>query len=124
MSIIVCNLPADALKMGVVSNDEQRHGSVNREAFKEWGYDSDVIIYSGHRSTVSSLAWSPDSRRLVSGGHDSTVHVWDSITANLLFMYREHLDPMVTVAWSPDGKYIASGGGDRTVLVWDAGTYL
>ena len=34
----------------------------------------------GHKSWVMCVAWSPDGKMLVSGGHDGTVRLWDPET--------------------------------------------
>jgi serine/threonine protein kinase/Tol biopolymer transport system component len=73
------------------------------------------------------LAWSPDSKRIASGGASSTIHVWDVADGGHFYVYRGHTNSdtvshptLYAVAWSPDGKRIASGSEDKTVQVWDA----
>jgi WD40 repeat protein len=38
-----------------------------------------VFVYNGHFSPVWTVAWSPDGRRIASGGFDNLVHVWRPI---------------------------------------------
>jgi WD40 repeat protein/serine/threonine protein kinase len=71
-----------------------------------------------------SLAFSPDSHRIASGGTDGTARVWDVVTGEELLtlksppfrMWREPdeelLDPSgaAGIAFSPDGKRLAVGG--------------
>ena len=49
------------------------------------------------------IAFSPDSRLLVSGSKDSTMKVWDIKTKKLMFDLPGHADEVYTVDWSPDG---------------------
>jgi WD40 repeat protein/tRNA A-37 threonylcarbamoyl transferase component Bud32 len=79
-----------------------------------------LYTYSGHNERVFALAWSPDGRRVVSGGYDHTLQVWDATTGREIFAYRGHQEPVRTAAWSPDGTYIASGSNDHTAHVWEA----
>ena len=77
-------------------------------------------IYRGHTSNVESVAWSPDSKYIASASFDSTVQVWQALTARPVQTYKGHTDYANSAAWSPDGKYIASASEDRTVQVWEA----
>jgi serine/threonine protein kinase len=79
-----------------------------------------LYTYRGHSDGVNAVAWSPDGKRIASGGQDNTVQVWDAVDGGNVFTYRGHSDPVAAVAWSPDGRRIASGGWDNTVQVWDA----
>jgi WD40 repeat protein len=63
------------------------------------------------------VAWSPDGKRLATGGMDSGT-VWDVSTGKEMFTLPGH-DVIGTIAWSPDGKRIA-GNEDKTAIVWDA----
>ena len=39
-----------------------------------------VRTLTGHSSSVLSVAFSPDSTRVVSGSHDKLVKIWDAAT--------------------------------------------
>lgn len=46
----------------------------------------------GHVSAVYQIAWSADSRLLVSGSSDSTIKVWDAKTMKLFVDLPGHAD--------------------------------
>jgi len=81
-----------------------------------WGEER--IAYRGHTDIVWALAFSPDGKRIASGGCDTTVQVWDEASGKTLCSFREHSGWVNGLAWSPDGTCVASGDDERVVLVW------
>jgi WD40 repeat protein/DNA-binding SARP family transcriptional activator len=74
----------------------------------------------GHRSNVTSLAFSPDGQTLASGSFDGTVILWDVTTGQQIGPPLTGHDGWVTgVAFSSDGRTLASSGQDKKVLIWD-----
>lgn len=72
-------------------------------------------------SPVNSIAFSPDGTRILTGGRDQTVRVWDARTGQAIGEPLRGLEGMASsVAFSPDGARIVFGGRDGTVQVWDA----
>jgi eukaryotic-like serine/threonine-protein kinase len=67
-----------------------------------------------------NVAFSPDGRRLVTGGEENTVKIWDVQNGADLQTLRGHNGDVYTVAFSPDGRWIASAGEDSAVKVWDS----
>ena len=72
---------------------------------------------------VSSVAYSPCGKWIISGSYDYTVRIWDAATGAAVGSPLSGHDGIVySVCFSPDGKKIASGAGDKTVRIWDAAT--
>jgi RNA polymerase sigma factor (sigma-70 family) len=57
---------------------------------------------------VHDLAFSPDSKELVSGGDDKTIHVWDVATGKEKRQITGHRNEVGHLLFSPDGKLLAS----------------
>jgi WD40 repeat protein len=91
-----------------------------RKAIRLWDTSTGrkAGVLSGHRLAVNDVAFSPDGLRLVSGGDDGTIRVWDA----------ERWQPVpgandtAYARFSDDGRRIESGSDDGTALWWDATT--
>ncbi|MGE3800545.1 MAG: choice-of-anchor D domain-containing protein [Candidatus Kapaibacterium sp.] len=59
-----------------------------------------------HPDQVNSVAFSPDSRRIVTACHDSILRIWDVATGELLTSVREAAR-VADAEFSPDGNLIA-----------------
>jgi WD40 repeat protein len=77
-------------------------------------------VLKGHVGAVSSIAISADGKRIVSGGEDRIVRIWDIEKCAEIQTLVGHKSQVLSVAFSPNGKRVASGGKDKTIMVWDA----
>jgi WD40 repeat protein len=78
----------------------------------------DVRLVQGHQKQISDVAFSPDGRRLVSGGWDRLVIVWDVATGRPDLTLKGHTGLVEGVAFSSDGLEVASYGREGTVKLW------
>lgn len=70
-----------------------------------------------HVNTVYRLAWSYDSRYLISASKDTTLKIWDIVQQKLVHDLPGHEDEVYAVDWSPGGR-ATSGGKDKKVKLW------
>ncbi len=74
---------------------------------------------TGHRRWVRSLTISSDGKWIASGGHDTTVKIWDIMNGECRMTLKGHTANVKSVAITPDGRLIVSGSDDRSIRVWD-----
>jgi WD40 repeat protein len=78
-----------------------------------------IRTMDGHSNSVSSVAFSLDGTRIVSGSDDDTLRLWDAVSDAHLNTLKGHTDCVFSVAFSPDGTRVVSGSRDNTVRLWD-----
>ena len=90
-----------------------------------WDTDTGELKHtlSHHGALVTAVAWLPAAdgspARLVSAGHDRTVHVLDPASGASLFHWRS---PRVAdLAVVPGGRFLLTSSSERRVRVWDLG---
>jgi WD40 repeat protein/serine/threonine protein kinase len=93
-----------------------------------WDTETGALRYSlrGHSGLVFSVAWSPDSSRVVTGSADGTAKVWEidseGVREQWSLSAQETRSGIVGVAFSPDGTRVMAGDADiSAVKVWDLG---
>jgi len=84
-----------------------------------------VRTFQGHSSDVNSVAFSSDSRQVVSGSRDKTIRVWNTRgECKFISSQNGHDDWVSCVRFSPSRTpTMISTSWDRTVRVWSLTTW-
>jgi WD40 repeat protein len=78
-------------------------------------------VFAGHRKSVTTIYFSPNSRSLVAGDAYGSVRIWsirDGYSKELI----DDAKNILSVTFSPDGRHIASADVHGWLRIWDART--
>ncbi|MDJ0526279.1 MAG: WD40 repeat domain-containing protein [Microcystis sp. M53603_WE2] len=78
-----------------------------------------LTLTGGHKWSPSAVTLTPDAAKIVSGGLDETIRIWDLRTGEQLGCLRGHNQLVNDLAVTPDGTKIVSASNDGTVKIWD-----
>ena len=79
-------------------------------------------ILIGDQDYVLSVAFSSDSKYLVTGSVQLRVKIWLIETGECMHILTGHTDVVTCVAFSSDNRYVVSGSDDNNVIVWSTAT--
>ena len=124
--------PSQTPKKAIFSNDNNWIAAMypRREEIRLWNvHDPQTKKYDlkGHNRTVESIAFSNDSRFLVTTGWDKKVVVWDVLTRASIAVLTGHRERANCADFSTVDFQLASGASglnDSTVIMWSLQSLL
>ena len=138
VAVFLTNGLAEDLPVNAIARIDVGEGPVNAIAYSRSAnrfavaaansihiYDAntykELIVLVGHTDLVSTVAFSPNGKRLVSGSLDRTMRLWNTSTGKLIRTREEHTAPVNSVAFSANGKRFWSASRENnTIRSWHA----
>ena len=111
---------ADASQLLVAGGIPSRRGEL--QIFSTIDGSRIFSLPQAHDDVVYAARFSPDGKRIASGGADKYLRTFDVASSQQIRRFEGHTSYVLGVAWKRDGQLLASAGADNTIKVWDTET--
>lgn len=81
--------------------------------------ESNILKQSSHLDTMTTLSYSPDSTRIVTGSDDGLIKIWDINSGFHIATFTEHTSAVTGSAYSKRGNVLFTSSLDGSVRAWD-----
>ncbi|KIX98572.1 uncharacterized protein Z520_05873 [Fonsecaea multimorphosa CBS 102226] len=85
----------------------------------EYASESNILKQSSHLDTMTTLTYSPDSSRIITGADDGLIKVWDVSSGFHIATFSEHNSAVTASAYSKRGNILFTSSLDGSVRAWD-----
>jgi hypothetical protein len=113
--------PSGPLSIGIAPDNNTVAVGYAPNSLSLWNgaQQKELRLVKAHHNWVTSLAFSPDSKRLISGGGDSTARIWEVQTGKEIGRVRFEGESTYvnSVGFSPDGKLILAAAQNDVIVV-------
>jgi len=89
------------------------------DLLRVWNLQNGKQIGNDWGDDARRMALSPDGQKVVSGGWEGDLKLWDTNTSKVIAEWTGHTHYVTSVCWSQDGGRVMSGSNDGTAKVWD-----
>ena len=81
--------------------------------------ESNVLKQSSHLDAMTTLSYSPDSSRIITGSDDGRIKIWDVNSGFHIATFTEHASAITGSAYSKRGNILFTSSLDGSVRAWD-----
>ena len=121
---VVLRAPRDSFPVSsaIFSPDGTRVLTLSNGIAQLWAADGSGSprVLGSEKERVSSVAFSPDGKRIVTGLYDGAVQAWTADGSVELGRVGSHRNGVASMAFSPDGSRIAIAASEDAAWVWPA----
>jgi WD40 repeat protein len=104
----------------VVTGSSDRTAIVWQIDWQQKTATAQTVLAGGHTASVLAVAFSPDGRRVLTGGEDNLAKLWETSSGREILTLKYHRQEVTAVAFSPDGRLALTASGDGEAVLWPA----
>ncbi|KAK4940711.1 U3 snoRNP protein [Elasticomyces elasticus] len=85
----------------------------------EHASESNILKQSSHLDSLTTISYSPDSTRIITGADDGLIKIWDISSGFHIATFTEHSSAVTASAYSRRGNILFTSSLDGSVRAWD-----